>query len=787
MSFTDSANTTTDPNPPPVNPNQQDDPLASPQGPQPQRPMSWPNQTLPALANQWNPQQGAQPDPNNPNAVAPDQTISQAGFTSGTPGPFALPAPRPQGPFGPFGPRPFQRAARQTFIPSAPNRPPEQWGTPPQFPAMPQMWEVPGIYHGIGGQLAQWGPGYVQPYAAMMGTGSGAWMRGYMRGQEALTNQQYAQMRMAASQTEQRMKEVANEYGQIYAIFGDGAHPQQLHDALHNAAVKFHDEHMLEALQISPQSAENLAHWYDSKHSDLHATNRAREDAERRREAESPYRRPDTQVSPAGVPTQTPAQSEETGGAAQPAGGAAQPAEPSPAPPAAGTPEPGGQEDLPPGAGWGDEQPGAPEAPSLAPTPPAAAPGAAGPPGPQVASTDPNFVPGPPTVDKPADQQPPEGGDRPVELPKVAQAEGPGAARTPAQQAPQPPAQRPDLTVPRPQAPQQLSPAQQQAEGRGFDHRSIDRIAEESLISGKRPEQLDANLKKGNAVSPLIEQRKLEMQQQLDDLLRGKATGDDLVRRAKDISPRIGNWVEMMRKGELPMGKGGAAQFAKEPMATILALAKKAEPGMDLNKFQQRAGFQRWLTTGQGANQLIRLGTAYGHSKATLERLQNMPSRLRLMLQDIGTSKDSGMIAKMIGQLADSGDPEAARALGQLNTDLRTLAGEYMAIMAMTGAGSMTEREGIRESLDWSHPQRAIGQINEMMQRIKDREGALRQNAVRAGMRYDEIIQNIGSGTAAEGLDPAAGAAGMRQMELDRGGGYQDVPGHPGVRMRQVQ
>ena len=780
MSFTDSAdNTTTDVNPPPVNPNQpQEDPLASPQGPIPRRPMNWPNQTLPQLAGQWDPTQTTQ-DPNNPNAVAPDQTVSTGGFTPGTPGPFMLAAAMPAGPYGPFGPRPFAMDPRQRFIPAAANREFADWGTPREFSVRPSMWEIPGIYSGLGGQLSQWGPGYVQPFAAMMGMGSGAWMRGYMRGQAALTNQQYQQMRMASYETERRMQEIAREYGQIFATFGgaiptDPKQAENLKRALWNAAEKFHDEHMKQALEMGLGNAETLARWYDSKHGDLHVTNREREREEREREIGNELSRDDKRLSPAGVPI-TPSQQE---------GGAPEPAAPSPAPPAAGaggnaTPEDDGTGNIP-GAGWGDDAPAAPAAPSLSKEqPPAAeAPDAAGKKYPAVASADPSFVPQ--AVDEPKGEQPPEGGDQLGGLPRVAQADtGPGAARPPATTpaAPAAPAApRPDVTVPR-----RLTPEEQRESAMDLDPDKIKPIAETLAIDGKLDKRYI-----GTKYETVIRQRANEMQRQLNELLdpNSKLTGDALVERLKQISPRYAAAVDAMRKGQLPMGRGGAGQFMKGPMSTVLSLAMKAEPGMDLNRFQQRAQFQRWITTGQGANQLIRLGTAYGHSKATLDRLKNMPNQFWLDLQEIGTEKDAGMIKKWIGRMADKYDPQSAAALGQLQADLRTLSDEYMAIMVMTGAGSMTEREGIRESLSWSHPNRAIGQINEMMERIKDREGALRANATRSGMKYDELINNIGSGAPPAPdqfgpYDPSKGAAGMREMEQDRrsrGGGAAQPP-----------
>jgi len=596
-----------------------------------------------------------------------------------------------------------------------------------------------------------------------------------MRGQAALTNQQYQQMRMASYETERRMQEIAREYGQIFATFGgaiptDPKQAENLKRALWNAAEKFHDEHMKQALEMGLGNAETLARWYDSKHGDLHVTNREREAAEKAREAADPYRLPGSRVSPAGVPI------------TEQEGGTAQPAAPSPAPPAAGAgggPETTGksEDDLPAGAGWGDDQPAPPAAPPLAPSdtqPPAAeAPDAAGKKYPAVASADPNFVPQPQDVDKPQGEAQPEGGDQLGGLPRVAQADtGPGAARPPAP-APAAPA-APAAPRPEVQVPRRLTPAEQAARNANFDPARISTIAEEALITGKTVEQLDPSLKvKGNPVTAFVKQREFEIRQGLADLQRSNLQGDELIKRVREISPRMATAVEMMGNGELPMGRGGPAQFAKEPMATILALAKKYKPGMDLNDFQNRANSQRWFTSGQGQTQTIKLETALGHSKQAIDMFNAMPNRLRTWM-----ASGEGLTSSVYGSL----DPEAAAALGNLQAKIRALSSEYNSLMAMSGMGSMTERQEIKTELDFAHPERAIGQIKGMIELIKTREEALARSYERnTGKSWDEHMR----GTIRNNPEGGQEAAGF--YDERRRGEFQDVPGHPGVRMRQVQ
>jgi len=586
MSFTDSTNPEpTDVNPPPVNPNQPQDPLASPQGPIPRRPMNWPNQTLPQLAGQWDPTQTTQ-DPNNPNAVAPDQTINAGGFTSGTPGPFMLAAAMPAGPYGPFGPRPFAMHQQQRFIPGAPNRPFEEWGTPREYPVMPQMWEIPGIYSGLGNQLSQWGPGYVQPFAAMMGMGSGAWMRGYMRGQAALTNQQYQQMRMASYETERRMQEIASEYGQIFAIFGDGQHPEQLKQALRNAAEKFHDEHMKQALEMGLSNAETLARWYESKHGDLHVTNRQREKDEEERKALEPYQQPG-QPGASGVPSTAP----------PPVPTEPQPEAPTPAPPTPGAePDEGTPTSTPgiglPPVGVEDTQPAQTQQ-AAAPTRPPVQLAMRG----DTMSDAPS--PGVGDVDQPVEPTR-EAGDGLGGVPRLTQADTtPGAARTPATT----PAAAP--TAPAAADPYFGSNTLRQAATGQYRLRPdlINTMAQTALKTGK----VDKSLPK--PVQQAVLARAAEIGAGLDEIAADdKITPAQARARIKALAPSFAGTLDGYVSGSVPIP---ARDFPMKDR--IVALGQKIDPTFNAQQAQVRAANLKDITSGQSGRALASGVTSFDH------------------------------------------------------------------------------------------------------------------------------------------------------------------------------
>jgi hypothetical protein len=226
---------------------------------------------------------GTPPPPAPPPAVARPAPQPPPAARPGQPAVAPKPpvAPAPQARPGPFGLPPFQRAQRQLYVPPFPNRPPHQWGREPQYGMTPEPWQVPMIFQGLAGQLGMWGsgspqmPGSVQYLAGNMGMFSGAYMKGYMQGQEAVQRLKFNQLRQTAAELELKQSRELNEYGDIFAEYQDGRDPQGFMQSLYEKASDIHDQPMLRALQLGPDAVMDLQRYRDSKYQTTHAANSA--------------------------------------------------------------------------------------------------------------------------------------------------------------------------------------------------------------------------------------------------------------------------------------------------------------------------------------------------------------------------------------------------------------------------------------------------------------------------------------------------------------------------------
>lgn len=635
------------------------DDTPQPRGPMPPMPDpsnidDTPQPRGPLQQQQWNPleQQPPEPEgpfegpsPTKPWRVAPDQTASAAGFMPGDPAPSQpmLPPPPPARPFGPFGPPPFQRAPQQTFIPSSANRQPQQWGSPRQYPMMPQMWEVPGIYNGIGGQIAQWGSGMAAPFGAMLGQNSGAWMKGYAQGQELRARMQHQEMVNAATGLELQLQAELREYGSIMAIFGDGKHPQQLEQALRNAAGKFQDEHLKSALDtVGLPAAERYVSWLDAKYGDLHATNAQRAKDQAQRERLSPWQENPTDQT--GLPAQqttpppadegvTPAPQTPEQVAPPPPAGAAPGEEP---PPDSGPPPsldiPGGGPSVPVSQGAAQPQQQRPQLAERG----------------DVMSDAPQ--PGVASVDEPTtpDQQERQR----LNLPKLAEAGTPasGTQYTPP---------GPSETLQRAQTgPYRLKPA------------LINSVAQE-VVNGTRK----ANDKSiPTEVQPYVTARAAEINQELDRIQKSNLKGQQALDEIERIDPALAGQLKGYVSGAFPVPTGSR----NLPIINrIIGLGSKIDPTFTAQTAPTRAGTLKSYAYGKDAQNLTSLGTFYLHAqqmRKDLEELKQLdPATYQLWLSQYRV----GGVGKMVA------DPKLQGLIGRLNADLEVVSNEFQ--RAVTG------------------------------------------------------------------------------------------------------
>lgn len=701
-------------------------------------PQPGPNETRvasfdPRQPNIWDPTQD-QPQPQQPQQpgqdqqptrVAADQTAQAGSFTTGTPSPPQPLLPPAQGPWGQFGLPAYRSNLRQTYIPAAPNRGPDQWGQDERYPQEMQSWEVPGVYLGVGQKLAQWGPGYIAPYAAQMGMFGGAWMRGYMRGQDALARQRHQQMTLAAQETQDRLRNMLWEYGQIHATFGDYDKSNKNYDnyrtALYNAAKKYHDDHMIAAIeQLGPDAANNLLNWYDAQYRDTAAANRARAKDEKEKESIGPWLEDGkSNTSPSGVPP--------TQDTTEPPPPAA-PEAPPPAPPLTSGPQgatgatddDSNASDL--GTGASDPTGGGEAAPAPRSEAPPAQQAAAKPPEQPTEITE-------PTVQvASADEQQAFGS-----LPRGLYAQAtPGELQAAGGQAP-------DYQVP--QTPVMNQAAQQQFYGKHLSKQSlqtIDQLATDFLMGRGDPQKLN---KMDPRIKQIVIQRWGEMQAALAGLESPnyRKTGDAVVKDIAAINQPLAQRLADVAHGDRDPPKGAALD--RPPWDRYFGLLKKIDPNFSPdNVFTRRKTKQDFTPGGVMGKKFVAAGTAFKLGEQLREELKKgIPGITATQLAQWG---------RLGQEAAKYMDPESVRRLNYLQSLRREFIAEVETALAGGGAPRQTERLLQEEAYDPAHQSldAIMGQLDGAYTALNSRLGELSE-AYKAGTGWgpNKMLEGYGA------------------------------------------
>jgi hypothetical protein len=306
---------------------------------------------------------------------------------------------------------------------------------------------------------------------------------------------------------------------------------------------------------------------------------------------------------------------------------------------------------------------------------------------------------------------------------------------TPAATPPAPPLPPRDLTK---------SPSLNAADQAGYSRMAIDDLAQKMLLGQFKP----SDYKGADQPIGLARRREMEMRQQLDNIRNDPRidSKEKVFAATNAVSPIIASDVRGIVNGVTMPPRG--INSAKPPWDTIFSLAQKADPSLDAATMQTRAATKRYYSAGQGAQQLIKLGTAYDHGGALLDKLQNQPSAFMEILANFpGVPK--AVLDRMF--------PGTSAKIAAMEADIRTFASETGSVLAY-GPGSMREREEIKGDIDWSRPHAAIARVNDIMQRLRDREAQLKEGFVRGTkMNYDEFIGSFGN-------EHPEAQGGLRQM-----------------------
>jgi hypothetical protein len=667
--------------------------------------------------DQGPPDQGPQPPPNFLGNILP---LSLLGLSRRSEQERYEPR---QGLPEPRWPPTWRENRRQMYIPARPDRGPGGWGKPRQFPMLPAMWQVPGIYAGVGQQLGILG----WPRLAMLGMGlnrfTNAFMDGYQRGQIQYTKQQEQQLKLYRDQINLEMDQKLEEYERVFREFGDphqpgGNIPPEKLEAFKQAieAVAAGDQHMLNALHNNGvQGVIDQLNWLDAKHSDLRAATRSQEVNERIRDSEDPIfheggthgtgsapAAPGAEapiIAPPAAPT--PGQPAAPGsdplqaapGEEAPAPGEEAPAAPAAPAPAAPATTPGAETPGPEGRA---EPTGQPTQQQAGQQPQEQAPDAAGQRYPRVASAD-NFVPQP------------EGGQR------VAQAQVPKPSGTPAEQ---------------PIQSQVFDGAQQKHPRFGQNERGIvNAWAEETLFNNGKYVGPDKRTSPG--VSALVEARAGEMANELNRIMADRnLTGEEMWAKVNAISPRLARAIKGYSDGSLAPPKGAAA--GRGIFQWVMPLAQQYDRTLNSGNFEVRAAVKRSFGAGADGRNLTSIGTAYyhlGQYRQDLETYSKLPWTKQVAIRSLGTTQ---LISPEMKTTLGLTDEDVALA-GRLNAGENTSLNEVE--RAITGGKpTVTGRKEQAEQAGWRQdPRAAISAVDRLHTQLEARMKTMRQ-------RFDRFV-----------------------------------------------
>jgi hypothetical protein len=195
----------------------------------------------------------------------------------GTTASLAIPrgAPQPPAKFTPF-------------IKSRPTRDFSDWGSPEQYPNLPQPFEVPSIYQGVGKFFQQNGSQNSIPLAFLLSGHAAEYVKGLQEGQEFKAKMALDDMKLNAAKLQVQQETEHYAYADIFnehAALANTTDPTKLDDAatrgdLHNQAAQIGDTQMMTLIENGAPLSRIM--WFqqqrDASLRDLQKANKATED-----------------------------------------------------------------------------------------------------------------------------------------------------------------------------------------------------------------------------------------------------------------------------------------------------------------------------------------------------------------------------------------------------------------------------------------------------------------------------------------------------------------------------
>jgi hypothetical protein len=632
---------------------------------------------------------------------------------------------------------------QQRYFNVTPDRQPAEWGKPnwvldgmkrydgiASGPWAPQPHDVNNLVYQISHSLQQGGSMNVSALAASMGRNRGAFLKGYMQGQEwnmRMAKQQYELDAVRLADQQQKEATAAGE-----AIEANSDNPNQMWAELSRIADENNDQHLRTAIGSGKlDNVKKLLSWRDSHLLPLLQINEQRakveaeqarieSEREKTRTSEETRRNQGAALQAYGIPATalpaigpgvSPQQQREEQGAGQ---GGTSPTEAPSAPggtssAAGGTPsapaESGADDSAPPVPGLGGAGPQAAAAPAGQPQ----AMGRAQDTGAQDTGDQGQASEAPLGLDG---GQPPPDPNAPRRIPTSPGSPGqPGTAPAAAgaRQAPAP------TVAPGGAGAPQINP-------------NMRAVAHEILM-GRKPQ-----LGYDNTTNQIIYQRADQvagwMRGELDRIGNDpRLTGDAALAAIARVDPDLASDVRNLRDG----GRAPTGREAEKPaFQRVLGLTRKVDPSFNVNDVNLRYTTMRSFATGQDARTLTSMATSSHH----LDALRDVATALGQYQFSSHSEYLNGLMQQYARQFGwkipyfqSSGD-DAADATRAYNTVLDMVAPEIA--RAVKGAApAQREIEEVRNNLGSQVPARSLlKNIDRQRELIAARLGELKR-------RYD--------------------------------------------------
>ena len=726
---------------------------------------------------------------------------------------------------------------RQFYNPLLPNRGPGGWGTARQFPMLPPIWQVPDVFMGLGRDFGMMGP----PMLAMIGLGLGRYVKAFMdglhRGQREFAKQHKQRAKHAAKDLDQRSQQMLDEYRQAFAGSSGPQDQAALEQKIADVARRYGDNKMLGSLQNNGiQGTIQMLNWIDAKHGDLKAAMRADDEHDAQLANLNPFTTdpvdslgmPVTREPPpfATAPTRlagelpTPDTSDDEDSSdpddedesnkeweeqerrrqeelRQP-----QTRDPGPvykgeqnAPAEAGAPF----QHLPFDPAARPEQKQDPYDPQRGPT-------TGDKPVPIPLSKDPaqTYPPGTRTLAQPIQTAQADTGtatDAPSPA-ETATADDTGAAtdiwdrvRLHGQlkelkdtQARAEREKEEKIANDEAQGPLEMTPALAATKRKNpnADLRMIDGLAKRKFLGQISASELKDLSKRGLADD--VDTRELELERSVEDIL-GRARGGQLPHDQvmneinKKLGPRMAGEVQAIIDG---LGSS-RANLKMPPYDKLIPLAKAVDPNLtDASLAARKTTMGYWL--GRTGTQIIARGVHAMEVGADLQKtLANQPNYFEIKAWEA--------LHRVNARAAAKAFPEVSKWMGDLEAGSATMVSESQYVFA-AGNPTMAERKLMKEGIDWNDPVHAVEQIKKFNQYLQWRMEDNRRlfKAGTAGMpNSDQIFSDMLGPMGKKWSEIPAGTKSLDELEGGEtgapapGGDFQDVPGMPGVKFRQVK